>query len=227
MHYSPVLFIGIMAMNGITCKTAVIEASSTLSSRRRFLKNVAVGSLAVLGASSGVVSATVHHVYARPSAVPHKPPTRPRQSIYKELALHNPNTGESLKCVYYEDGRFITDALEAFNHLLRDYHSNTSHPIDPALLDQLHELKKVLPSSKPFHIISGYRSPDTNAYLRRQSYGVAKNSLHMQGRAIDIRLEGVSSCLIRDAAVALSRGGVGYYPDANFVHLDTGDIRVW
>jgi len=175
-----------------------------------------------------MASAAVHHVYAaRPSALPLRQSARPRQGFYKELALHNPNTGESLKCVYFEGGRFIADALEAFKHLLRDYHCNTSHPIDPALLDQLHDLKQVLATSKPFHIISAYRSPDTNAYLRRQSNGVAKNSLHMEGRAIDIRLEDTPSHIIRDAAVGMSRGGVGYYPNANFVHLDTGDIRVW
>ncbi len=216
-----------MAMNGITPKAVAIEEASAISSRRLFLKKLAVGSLTVLGASSGIASAAVHHVYTRPSIAAHKQPAAPRQSIHKELALYNPNTGESLKCVYFEDGQYITEALAAVNHLLRDYHSNTSHPIDLALLDQLHDLKKTLFINEPFHIISGYRSPDTNAHLRRQSHGVAKNSLHMQGRAIDIRLEGMPSCAIRDAAVALSRGGVGYYPDANFVHLDTGDIRVW
>ncbi len=103
------------------------------------------------------------------------------------------------------------------------------HPVDVALLDQLHDLKQTLGlnNNRPIHIVCGYRSPMTNAYLRSRSRAVAKNSLHMQGRAIDIRIEGVDTRDIRDAALTMARGGVGYYPHSNFVHLDTGDFRTW
>jgi uncharacterized protein YcbK (DUF882 family) len=167
----------------------------------------------------------VHHVYGRSAA--HKPSVQIHKGFHKQLALQNPNTGESLNCVYFENGRYVNAALHEFNHLLRDFHTDTLHPIDPALLDQLYDLKQALAIGKPINIISAYRSPYTNASLRKQSHGVAKHSLHMEGRAIDIRVEGVSSRVIRNAAVAMARGGVGFYPDANFVHLDTGDVRIW
>jgi uncharacterized protein YcbK (DUF882 family) len=111
--------------------------------------------------------------------------------------------------------------------LLRDFRTDDIHPIDTALLDQLFDLKQTLGLNKPFHIISGYRSPFTNAQLHKHSHGVAKHSFHMQGRAIDIRVEGVSSKRIRNAALNMAQGGVGYYPRNNFVHLDSGRFRTW
>lgn len=147
--------------------------------------------------------------------------------VHKAIALHNINTGDKLNLTYFEQGRYIEDALQEINYLFRDYHTGAIHPVDPLLLDQLHELKQQLDVSKPFHVISGYRSPFTNAHLRNQSSGVAKHSLHMEGRAIDIRVEGLATKNIRNAALAMRRGGVGYYPSANFVHLDTGEYRTW
>ncbi len=145
----------------------------------------------------------------------------------KIIALQNPHTGDHLKLTYFERGLYIEDALQEIDYIFRDHHTGDIHPVDPALLDQLYELKLSLNVSRPFNIVSGYRSPETNANLRRHSDGVAKNSLHMQGRAIDIRLEGYDTRTIRDAAIAMQRGGVGYYPDSNFVHIDTGNIRSW
>jgi uncharacterized protein YcbK (DUF882 family) len=145
----------------------------------------------------------------------------------KMIALQNPHTGDHLKLTYFEQGLYIEDALQEIDYIFRDHHTGDIHPVDPALLDQLYELKLSLNVSRPFNIVSGYRSPETNANLRRHSDGVAKNSLHMQGRAIDIRLDGYDTRTIRDAALAMQRGGVGYYPDSNFVHIDTGNIRSW
>ncbi|MDI1279061.1 DUF882 domain-containing protein [Methylobacter sp.] len=146
---------------------------------------------------------------------------------HKMLAFHNTHTGDQLNLTYFEQGRYIKDALHEINHLFRDYHDGTVHPIDPALLDQLYDLKHTLEVRKPFHIVSGYRSPATNADLRKHSDGVAKNSLHMEGRAIDIRIEGLDTRRIRNAALAMQRGGVGYYGRSDFVHLDTGSVRTW
>ena len=145
----------------------------------------------------------------------------------KMISLQNPNTGDRLRLTYFERGLYIEDALQEIDYVLRDYHTGDVHPIDPALLDQLYELKLRLGVSRPFNIISAYRSPETNANLRKHSDGVAKNSLHMQGRAVDIRLDGYHASTIRDAALSMGRGGVGYYPSSNFVHLDTGDTRTW
>ena len=145
----------------------------------------------------------------------------------KMIALQNPHTGDNLRLTYFERGLYIEDALQEIDYMLRDFHTGDIHPIDPALLDQLYELKLRLGVSRPFNVISGYRSPATNASLRRHSDGVARNSLHMQGRAVDIRLDGYDAKIIRDAALVMQRGGVGYYPESNFVHLDTGSIRTW
>lgn len=145
----------------------------------------------------------------------------------KMIALQNPHTGDRLRLTYFERGLYIEDALQEIDYVLRDYHTGAVHPIDPALLDQLYELKLRLGVSRPFNVISGYRSPETNANLRRHSDGVARHSLHMQGRAVDIRLDGMSARHIRDAALSMGRGGVGYYSASNFVHIDTGDVRTW
>ena len=155
-------------------------------------------------------------------------PARPFYSpAYKMLSFEHTHTGDKLKLTYFERGSYIKDALQEINYLLRDYHTDDIHPIDTALLDQLFDLKQTLGVNKPFHIVSGYRSPFTNAQLRKHSHGVAEHSFHMQGRAIDIRVEGVQTKTIRNAALAMARGGVGYYPHNNFVHLDTGEFRTW
>ncbi len=226
-----------------------MSESDIISSRRKFLKNMAYGSLLMVG-GIGTANAKVKNIASHTVLASHK--TRIHDTLrqhlssykpaytvdnhhlfdrnspsHKVLAFHNTHTGDQLNLTYFERGRYIKDALHEINHLFRDYHDGTVHPIDPALLDQLYDLKHTLEVRKPFHIVSGYRSPATNADLRKHSDGVAKNSLHMEGRAIDIRIEGLDTRRIRDAALAMRRGGVGYYDRSDFVHLDTGSVRTW
>ena len=185
------------------------DDSDIVMSRRRFVRNLACGSLLTLGSPVIAVAA------------------KARFPIHKTLAFENLNTGDKLKLTYYEKGRYISSALREIDFLLRDYRTGDVHRIDPALLDQLHELKLIMGVNRPFEIISGYRSPHTNAELRHRSSGVANNSLHMQGRAIDIRLDGYDTRHLRNAALSMHRGGVGYYAKSDFVHLDTGHFRHW
>ena len=111
--------------------------------------------------------------------------------------------------------------------MLRDHRSDELTAMDPSLLDLLYNLQQKTQGHGPFHVISGYRSPSTNNKLRKNSKGVAKKSLHMQGRAIDIRLPGSELKTLQHAALSLQAGGVGYYPKSNFIHLDTGRVRFW
>lgn len=144
----------------------------------------------------------------------------------RSLAFYHTHTDETLSAVYFDDGRYVPDALDALNQLLRDFRSGEVAAIDPQLFDLLYALNHTC-GSGTFEIISGFRSPQTNALLRRRSTGVAEGSLHLQGRAIDIRLRGRDTRRLRDAAVALRQGGVGYYRNSNFVHVDTGRVRTW
>lgn len=150
-----------------------------------------------------------------------------RFSSHRSLAFQNPHTGDKLSLTYFEKGRYLTDALAEINFLLRDYRTGDVHEIDPSLLDQLYDLKQMLGLSQPFGVISGYRSPLTNARLHAEQAGVANNSFHIHGRAVDIRLERFDLRRIHNAAIAMHRGGVGYYPESNFIHLDTGTFRTW
>ncbi|HIJ37544.1 MAG TPA: DUF882 domain-containing protein [Rhodospirillaceae bacterium] len=145
----------------------------------------------------------------------------------RSVALHNTHTGESLKTVYWAGGRYQTQALREINHILRDHYSGTVHSMDPKVVDLLFALQHRLGTSKPFQIISGYRSPQTNAMLASMSDGVAQHSLHMEGKAVDLRLEGLSISRLARAARSLHLGGVGYYPESNFVHVDVGRVRYW
>lgn len=143
------------------------------------------------------------------------------------LAFENLHTGETLRTVYWEKGRYLEQPLRDIEHLLRDFRSGEAHPIDVGLLDLLHTLGRRLDCTRPIQVISGYRSPRTNAALRARSPGVARASLHMQGMATDIRLPGRDLRQVRDLALALGRGGVGFYPSSNFVHVDIGPVRHW
>jgi uncharacterized protein YcbK (DUF882 family) len=145
----------------------------------------------------------------------------------KALALYNPRTGEEVRAVYWFRGKYLADALRDFAYLLRDYRTNEIKPIDPELLDLLYALQTRLETAAPFHVMSGYRSPSTNAMLRMASTRVAQQSLHIEGQAVDISVPGRQAAEVRRAAVALRVGGVGYYPGANFVHVDTGRVRYW
>lgn len=145
----------------------------------------------------------------------------------RQLAFLNTHTGDTFSDAYWLNGDYVPDAMTAINHVMRDHRSGETHAIDPRLLDQLHTLKGLVGASAPFQIISGYRSPATNAALHAQSNGVASRSLHMDGRAIDIRVRGVDLTRLRDAAIGMRAGGVGYYPDPDFIHVDTGRARRW
>jgi uncharacterized protein YcbK (DUF882 family) len=143
------------------------------------------------------------------------------------LSFYHLHTAEKLAVTYREHGQLVPDALAAVNHLLRDFRTGQSHQIDIDLLDTLSVLHERAGRRGHFEIISGYRSPRTNATLREASTGVAENSLHLKGRAIDVRSTGIKTGELRKAALELARGGVGYYPESNFVHLDTGRFRSW
>ena len=146
----------------------------------------------------------------------------------RSLSLLNTHTGERLKeVVYWEKGDYILDALENLNHVLRDHRTNQVHPIDPMTLDLMAAISRKVGAKQPFEIISGYRSPQTNKSLSKQSRGVAKNSYHMQGKAVDLRLPGVPLKAVRKAALELRMGGVGYYAKSDFVHIDSGKVRSW
>ena len=140
--------------------------------------------------------------------------------------LHT-HTAERLSIEYFSGGQYVPGALAEVNHFLRDFRTGDVHSIDPGLLDLLHQLRDATGASRPFQVISGYRSPKTNAALRAHSEAVASGSLHMQGQAIDIRLADVPLPKLRSAALTLKKGGVGYYPASDFVHVDTGRVRMW
>jgi uncharacterized protein YcbK (DUF882 family) len=145
----------------------------------------------------------------------------------RSLGFKNLHTGESLRTTFWAEGRYLKDELKAVNHVLRDHRSGDVHPMDPKLLDLLYALQQSVAVNGSFHIISGYRSPASNQKLSAKSRGVAKKSLHMQGRAIDIRLPGCKLPHLRDAALGLKAGGVGYYARSDFIHVDTGRVRRW
>ena len=150
-----------------------------------------------------------------------------RSTATRSLDFVHTHTGERLAVEYFGGGAYVPDALATVNHFLRDFRTGDIHPIDPNLLDLLHDLTDLTGSARPFQVISGYRSPATNDMLRHGSEGVAAGSLHMLGQAIDIRLADVPLVKLRKAATAVRRGGVGYYPASDFVHVDTGRVRTW
>jgi uncharacterized protein YcbK (DUF882 family) len=137
------------------------------------------------------------------------------------------HTGETLTASYFDGSAYNIACLSEVNHLLRDFRTGESHPIDPALLDILYDLQSLADRDAPFEVISGYRSPATNAMLRRSSSGVAEHSQHLLGKAIDLRLSGYSTLKLSTRARALARGGVGFYPSSDFIHVDTGAVRFW
>jgi uncharacterized protein YcbK (DUF882 family) len=150
----------------------------------------------------------------------------PADAMPRVLSFHHLHTLEQLEVTYFERGEYVAAALAQIDHLLRDFRTGAVAHIDPGLLDILHATATVCGHTR-FEIISAYRSPETNATLADKSSGVARNSLHMQGRAIDVRLTGYDTTKLRNACVALGLGGVGFYPESNFVHLDTGRFRTW
>jgi uncharacterized protein YcbK (DUF882 family) len=145
----------------------------------------------------------------------------------RALSLLNLHTGEKLSATYWEHGTYVGQALDALNHLLRDHRTGESHVMAPQLLDLVNILSRKLDTQQTIQIISGYRSPQTNAALHEKSSGVATHSLHIDGEAMDIRIPGVELSHLRDAALSLGLGGVGFYPASDFVHVDVGRVRHW
>ena len=143
------------------------------------------------------------------------------------LSFFHTHTSERLTVPYFADGDYLPDGLATLRSFLKDFRTGEEHAIDPALFDVLNDLRLTTGTKSPFHVISGYRSPATNEFLREHGGGQARGSMHLVGRAIDVRLADKSSALLRDAAIELGRGGVGYYRISDFVHVDTGRVRRW
>jgi uncharacterized protein YcbK (DUF882 family) len=181
------------------------STGNVFAARRAFLKRAGLATLALVPASAVLAS------------------TPERRS----LAFLHTHTRERLSAVYYESGRYLATALTQVNQLLRDFRTEAVYPIDPRLLDQLFMLQSLAGSDQAFEVISGFRSPATNTSLRRRSGGVAEHSLHMEGRAIDVRLPGRSTQQLVVLARQQQWGGVGFYRQSDFVHLDTGRVRNW
>lgn len=183
--------------------------SSSLPSRRRFLQ---LASGAVVGAAGAGMM--------RPAFA-----AAPQGRL---LAFDHTHTGEKLSLVYAAGSDYFKDSLAKLNRFLRDHYTGDVGVMDPQLFDVLHRVRSELGCKQAFQVISGYRCPATNDKLRgKGGGGVAKRSLHMDGKAIDVRIPGVPLKELRDAALSLKAGGVGYYPSSQFVHLDTGRVRSW
>jgi uncharacterized protein YcbK (DUF882 family) len=165
-------------------------------------------------------------VAAAPLAAP-AVATRSVSQAPRWLKLHNVHTQEKLEAVYFDKGEYVPDAVQALDKVLRDYRTGDVHAMHPELFDTLSDLAQKTGSKSHFQVISGYRSPKTNAMLNGRSGQVAKRSLHMDGKAMDVYLEDVALDRLRAAALDLKRGGVGYYPVSNFVHVDVGPVRRW
>jgi uncharacterized protein YcbK (DUF882 family) len=164
---------------------------------------------------------------ARTSAV--YKPSRPsmRRAQERILSLYNTHTDEKVTARYWLNGSYRKHGLHEINRVMRDHRSNRAHPIDPDLLDLLYVIQKTIGRRGAFHIVSGYRTPETNNMLARILPGVAEHSMHTQGRAVDIRLPGSDLRDLHRAARGLRGGGVGYYPQSNFIHVDVGRVRYW
>ena len=186
------------------------ESLDTVStSRRSFLK------ISAIGAGVAFAGPTL----AGPAALLN------RERI---LSLHAPNMGETLRMVYWTptDG-YIEESLDALSYLMRDRYNNQVKRMDTKLIDTLYALQIQMEPRQPIHVLSGYRSPETNAMMRERSRGVARNSMHLHAKAVDIRMPDRDFNQMHRAAVSLEAGGVGRYNSSRFVHLDTGPVRRW
>ena len=155
------------------------------------------------------------------------PPRDVRAADARQLSFYHTHTHQSIDVVYYQNGEYVDTALDEINRFLKDFRTGDIAEMDPRLLDILHDVRDELGSDETFEVISAYRSPQTNEMLRSKSGGVARNSQHLLGNAIDVRLRGVRIEKLRDTALDMQRGGVGYYQQSDFVHMDTGRVRRW
>jgi uncharacterized protein YcbK (DUF882 family) len=154
------------------------------------------------------------------------PALMPAENV-RQLSFYHTHTAEKISVSYFANGQYDASALAELNHFLRDFRTGDETTMDPGVFDILFEIQQQSGSTGVFHVISAYRSPETNEMLRDRSGGVAKNSQHLLGRAIDVRLSDLDTAELRDVARSLELGGVGYYNDSDFVHVDTGRVRQW
>lgn len=145
----------------------------------------------------------------------------------RSLALYHTHTGDTLNVTYYENGAYLDEGLAALRVYLADWRNGAQYDIDPGLMDILWRLQSETGYEGTWEIISAYRSPETNGMLNERSNGVAKKSLHMEGKAIDVRLRGFDTKTLHAKALELKLGGVGYYDESDFIHVDTGRVRRW
>jgi len=145
----------------------------------------------------------------------------------RRLQFYHTHTGQQLEITYFRNGDYQPEALDELNRFLSDWRNGKGRAIDPELMDVLWEIKQASGIDGVYEVISAYRSPETNEMLRSRSSGVAKKSQHLEGKAIDVRLRGVDTRTLRDTALQVGRGGVGYYAQSDFVHVDTGRVRSW
>jgi uncharacterized protein YcbK (DUF882 family) len=191
-------------------------------SRRRFLLHAATACGAI-----GLLARAVPARAANGPSIASADPALATAAGPRSLRFVHTHTGESLTAAYFDGSGYDAASLSDVNHLLRDFRTGESHLIDPRLLDILYDLQVLADRDAEFEVISGYRSPATNAMLHRLSSGVAEHSQHLLGKAIDVRLSGYSTRRLSGHARALSRGGVGFYASSDFVHIDTGRVRYW
>ncbi|ROP84032.1 uncharacterized protein YcbK (DUF882 family) [Stella humosa] len=145
----------------------------------------------------------------------------------KLLNLYNVHTGERIRAPFWQDGRYVPETMRAINRMMRDHRANQTHKIDPKLIELMHAIQMRIGAQKPLEIVSAYRSPHTNEMLREAGYGVAENSYHLQGKAVDIRVPGYRVSQLSKMAKGMRLGGVGTYGSGNFLHIDTGPVRYW
>lgn len=189
-----------------TTRTIALSNRTPAASRRHFLKACAATGL-------GLLTSSAQAAFFREPA--------------RTLSFYQTHTSERLRICYWENGSYHLDALEEIDYILRDHRTDEVYTMDQNLYDLLFYLQQEVDIGGEYHILSGYRCPATNAMLQSQTRGVATHSLHMAGQAIDIRLPGCSLRHLHRAALSLQAGGVGYYPYANFIHVDTGRVRTW
>ncbi len=182
--------------------------------RRRLLRVGGAAGMAAAGFAAGPLRAAA----AR---------REPRAGTARRLSLRNLHTDEHLELEFFRGDAYVPESLAALQVLLRDFRNREQHPIAPRLMDYLYDVAGHVGVDPVFSVISGYRSPQTNAQLHERSSGVARHSLHLEGRAIDVRLAGVDCAHLAGRALDMTRGGVGYYRRSDFVHLDTGAFRTW
>lgn len=180
-----------------------------MTTKRNFIKTALIGAAGLFTTFKGI--GTAHA----------------RDAVSHSISVRNYHTGESFSGPYKIGKYYLPKAFKQINHVMRDHRTDDMHPIDPKLIDILANLQQQCSCTQPIDLLSGYRSPKTNAMLRSRSKNVAKNSYHMKGQAADIQIPGSSTNKVRKIAMGLRRGGVGYYPKSSFVHVDTGDVRNW